>query len=102
MYMTTKPVNQCLIFIYFYFYKLYDHKSKDNEDQDGEVEDESFEQESISEGDEENPLTPPPDHTPLSEKNEDEIEPEMNSKDCLLYTSPSPRDRQKSRMPSSA
>ena len=29
---------------------------------------------------------------------------ELNSKDivCLLYTSPSPRDRQKSRMPSSA
>ena len=26
----------------------------------------------------------------------------MNMKDCLLYTSPSPRDRQKSRMPSSA
>ena len=25
-----------------------------------------------------------------------------NSNDCLLYTSPSPRDRQKSRMPSSA
>ena len=25
-----------------------------------------------------------------------------NKKDCLLYTSPSPRDRQKSRMPSSA
>ena len=25
-----------------------------------------------------------------------------NSKPCLLYTSPSPRDRQKSRMPSSA
>ena len=25
-----------------------------------------------------------------------------NIKDCLLYTSPSPRDRQKSRMPSSA
>ena len=24
------------------------------------------------------------------------------AKDCLLYTSPSPRDRQKSRMPSSA
>ena len=24
------------------------------------------------------------------------------SRDCLLYTSPSPRDRQKSRMPSSA
>ena len=27
---------------------------------------------------------------------------EMNGKHCLLYTSPSPRDRQKSRMPSSA
>ena len=27
---------------------------------------------------------------------------ELNLKDCLLYTSPSPRDRQKSRMPSSA
>ena len=27
---------------------------------------------------------------------------ENNFKDCLLYTSPSPRDRQKSRMPSSA
>ena len=26
----------------------------------------------------------------------------MDSTDCLLYTSPSPRDRQKSRMPSSA
>ena len=26
----------------------------------------------------------------------------MNGNDCLLYTSPSPRDRQKSRMPSSA
>ena len=26
----------------------------------------------------------------------------MNDKVCLLYTSPSPRDRQKSRMPSSA
>ena len=26
----------------------------------------------------------------------------MNIKICLLYTSPSPRDRQKSRMPSSA
>ena len=26
----------------------------------------------------------------------------MNDIDCLLYTSPSPRDRQKSRMPSSA
>ena len=27
---------------------------------------------------------------------------DMKLKDCLLYTSPSPRDRQKSRMPSSA
>ena len=26
----------------------------------------------------------------------------VEMKDCLLYTSPSPRDRQKSRMPSSA
>ena len=26
----------------------------------------------------------------------------LNANDCLLYTSPSPRDRQKSRMPSSA
>ena len=26
----------------------------------------------------------------------------VNRYDCLLYTSPSPRDRQKSRMPSSA
>ena len=26
----------------------------------------------------------------------------LNEKTCLLYTSPSPRDRQKSRMPSSA
>ena len=26
----------------------------------------------------------------------------VNANDCLLYTSPSPRDRQKSRMPSSA
>ena len=27
---------------------------------------------------------------------------EVNNHNCLLYTSPSPRDRQKSRMPSSA
>ena len=27
---------------------------------------------------------------------------QQNAKGCLLYTSPSPRDRQKSRMPSSA
>ena len=30
------------------------------------------------------------------------VEMEMNDQTCLLYTSPSPRDRQKSRMPSSA
>ena len=30
------------------------------------------------------------------------IRPEFIKKTCLLYTSPSPRDRQKSRMPSSA
>ena len=30
------------------------------------------------------------------------VEHEMQDIDCLLYTSPSPRDRQKSRMPSSA
>ena len=28
--------------------------------------------------------------------------PDLNAQPCLLYTSPSPRDRQKSRMPSSA
>ena len=33
---------------------------------------------------------------------EDDVEVINESKDCLLYTSPSPRDRQKSRMPSSA
>ena len=37
--------------------------------------------------------------TTLTEKN-NEITAEMNS--CLLYTSPSPRDRTRSRMPSSA
>ena len=30
------------------------------------------------------------------------ITPQKDNRDCLLYTSPSPRDRQKSRMPSSA
>ena len=32
----------------------------------------------------------------------DEAERRLVGMDCLLYTSPSPRDRQKSRMPSSA
>ena len=31
-----------------------------------------------------------------------DVEIDEEDKDCLLYTSPSPRDRQKSRMPSSA
>ena len=34
--------------------------------------------------------------------NNDEINQAANTYSCLLYTSPSPRDRQKSRMPSSA
>ena len=46
-------------------------------------------------------------HTMLGIKTEDGVQavyvdtPGLH-KDCLLYTSPSPRDRQKSRMPSSA
>ena len=38
------------------------------------------------------------DHTPRLAKAKDAAP----AKNCLLYTSPSPRDRQKSRMPSSA
>ena len=41
----------------------------------------------------------------MLEKNLEEINElllDKDMKDCLLYTSPSPRDRQKSRMPSSA
>ena len=34
--------------------------------------------------------------------NESRLREEMKENTCLLYTSPSPRDRQKSRMPSSA
>ena len=34
--------------------------------------------------------------------NEVAEDPEASHQTCLLYTSPSPRDRQKSRMPSSA
>ena len=37
-----------------------------------------------------------------SNKLSNNIIPEIKYKDCLLYTSPSPRDRQKCRMPSSA
>ena len=43
---------------------------------------------------------------PNIELNENDIQPDLNRRkpgqSCLLYTSPSPRDRQKSRMPSSA
>ena len=35
-------------------------------------------------------------------KYEEAIKKGLKNKDCLLYTSPSPRDREKSRMPSSA
>ena len=43
-------------------------------------------------------------HLIISDPSEKVLEEELPSliKDCLLYTSPSPRDRQKSRMPSSA
>ena len=40
----------------------------------------------------------PPSHSMIS----DIFSPEKRASACLLYTSPSPRDRQKSRMPSSA
>ena len=36
----------------------------------------------------------------ISEHIEKKVKPQIDA--CLLYTSPSPRDRQKSRMPSSA
>ena len=39
-------------------------------------------------------------HTPIAEPVGRIIK--IKQKNCLLYTSPSPRDRQKSRMPSSA
>ena len=40
---------------------------------------------------------------PATYRNEKAVEKqELNNPNCLLYTSPSPRDRQKSRMPSSA
>ena len=39
-------------------------------------------------------------HNKLTQKQLDELI--VRSEGCLLYTSPSPRDRQKSRMPSSA
>ena len=37
-----------------------------------------------------------------SRKKDGQLDDSNLSKGCLLYTSPSPRDRQKSRMPSSA
>ena len=45
-------------------------------------------------------LSPSHDHV-FTKREKREILPEYNE-GCLLYTSPSPRDRQKSRMPSSA
>ena len=42
-------------------------------------------------------------YEPSADSEEDEVHPLPNTPNtCLLYTSPSPRDRQKSRMPSSA
>ena len=38
----------------------------------------------------------------ISEPIDDQVATHGNGSTCLLYTSPSPRDRQKSRMPSSA
>ena len=38
----------------------------------------------------------------LDESENEEVVAEQDDDSCLLYTSPSPRDRQKSRMPSSA
>ena len=38
---------------------------------------------------------------PIQEPKVEDV-PSMEDEACLLYTSPSPRDRQKSRMPSSA
>ena len=46
-------------------------------------------------------IVPPEDDSDSSMSKEEEKTPER-TKTCLLYTSPSPRDRQKSRMPSSA
>ena len=49
------------------------------------------------------PLTPHKKHVPISYINKLETKHyAFNTCSCLLYTSPSPRDRQKSRMPSSA
>ena len=43
-----------------------------------------------------------PSDTPIIEELERQAIDRVQLYDCLLYTSPSPRDRQKSRMPSSA
>ena len=40
--------------------------------------------------------------TNLYENTRTSVQKYINAKDCLLYTSPSPRDRTRSRMPSSA
>ena len=51
-------------------------------------------------------LNNPSQHNVLSEEMmsaiQSVLDKSVNDKSCLLYTSPSPRDRQKSRMPSSA
>ena len=51
-----------------------------------------------------NPEGGSPDDAPEIEHvtREEDALPVVDSDSCLLYTSPSPRDRQKSRMPSSA
>ena len=40
--------------------------------------------------------------TPLEQKKVSDVLADLNSVPCLLYTSPSPRDKRQSRMPSSA
>ena len=59
----------------------------------------------------EEPPPPPPPETKVEEVTEEvvitettvtETEEALDNTDCLLYTSPSPRDRTRSRMPSSA
>ena len=47
------------------------------------------------------PVPPPPDVTRMEYDMKDQLI-RQTIMTCLLYTSPSPRDRQKSRMPSSA
>ena len=48
------------------------------------------------------PHDPPQDTSDFERMSADDLRALMEGDNCLLYTSPSPRDRQKSRMPSSA